>query len=363
MLKIRNPFTPTFGIVPPYLAGRDLLLDTLGASFDNGLGDPNLCTLLIGPRGSGKTALLSCVGGEARERGWIVVDSVAETGMLEDILQHAQHEAAHLVEPEPRRTLSGVNVGELIGLQWEIAGEHTPNWRMRMEALLRELSARKVGLLITVDEVRVDVEEMVSLASSYQLFVRSGFDVALLMAGLPANVTDLVEDRRVSFLRRARQHVLGPIGAVDVSRAFRKTIERAGRHIDEDALSVAVEASQGFPYMIQLVGYHMWIECDGDAITKEDALLGVRAAEEDFKTSILDRTWSEMSQGDRNFALAMLHDEQASSLTSVARRIGKGTNYASTYKRRLMKQGVIGSRPGNTFDFDIPLMRDYLRSL
>lgn len=362
MGKTRNPFTPTFGIVPPYLAGRDRLLDAMGASFDNGLGDPNLCTLITGPRGSGKTALLSCVGDEARERGWLVVDTVAETGMLEDILQHAEHEAAHLVGQEPRRTLSGVSVGELVGLQWETSGKETQNWRMRMEALLKKLADRETGLLITVDEVRASVEEMVSLASAYQLFVRGGFNVALIMAGLPANVTNLVEDKRVSFLRRARQHTLGPIGAQDVSRALRKTIERAGKRIESDALRMAVEASQGFPYMIQLVGYHVWLESDGNVITKEDALLGTRGAAEDFRRGILDRTWGEMSAGDRAFACAMLPDEQASSLTDVARRMGKGTNYASTYKARLIRQGVIGERPGGAFGFDIPLMRDYIRS-
>ena len=92
----RNPFTPTFGIVPPYLAGRDALLSAMGNAFEAGLGDPNLCTLLIGPRGSGKTALLSCIGDEARERGWIVVNAVAEGGMLQDILQHAFRDRRNL---------------------------------------------------------------------------------------------------------------------------------------------------------------------------------------------------------------------------------------------------------------------------
>ena len=94
MPRYRNPFTPTFGIVPPFMAGRDALLDFMSSAFENGLGDPNLCTLLIGPRGSGKTALLSCIGNEAREQGWAVVDAVAETGMLEDIVQHTEAEVS-----------------------------------------------------------------------------------------------------------------------------------------------------------------------------------------------------------------------------------------------------------------------------
>lgn len=364
MARTKNPFTPTFGIVPTYMAGRDSLLNTMNVAFEDGVGNPNLCTLLIGPRGSGKTALLSCIGDEAREQGWIVVDSVAEEGMLEDILQHFMEEATHLRDPGPSKRLSGMSIGDIVGFEWETKAEDPTNWRMRMEALLREVTQRKSGLIITVDEVRVDVDEMIRLASTYQLFVRQGLNVSIVMAGLPSNVTELVGDRRVSFLRRARQHQLGLLEKTDVARAFRKTLEYAGASIEDAALSIAVDASQGFPYMIQLVGYYMWLESDGSlSITKEDAVLGTHDAALDFRTGILEHTWSEMSKGDRAFALAMLPDVGGSTLTGVAKRMGKGSNYASTYKRRLMRQGVIGERPGGTFDFDIPLMRTFLNEM
>lgn len=364
MLRTRNPFTPSFGIVPPHLAGRDAILCTMTEAFESGLGNPSLCTLLIGPRGSGKTALLSCIGDEAREQGWIVVDVAAEDGMLEDIMQHAEAAARHLVDTTPERRLAGFSIGEILGLEWETKEQMAPNWRIRMEALLKKLQDLDTGLLITVDEVRVDVDEMIRLASAYQLFVRAGFEVALVMAGLPANVTELVEDKRVSFLRRARQHQLGIINDTDVARAFRQTIQGAGKGIEDDALDTSVAAAQGFPYMMQLVGYFMWAQCqERPVITLVDAQRGADDAIMDFRIGILDRTWSEMSPGDRSFAIAMLPDRHGSTLTDVAKRMGKGTNYASTYKKRLMRQGIIGNRFGGKFDFDIPLMREYLQQM
>ena len=362
MRKMRNPFTPTFGIVPPYLAGRGSLLDTMGDAFDAGLGDPNLCTLLIGPRGTGKTALLSCIGDEARERGWLVVDAMAEEGMLEDVYQHVAAQASGIVEGSSPKRLSGIRIGDAIGLEWENAAPDELGWRMRMESLLEKLAYAGTGLLVTVDEARVDVEEFIRFASTYQLFVRAGFVAALVMAGLPANVTDLVEDDRVSFLRRARQQHLGVIGDAEVALAVRKTVEGAGKSIDDDALDIVVSASAGFPYMIQLVGYFTWAESGDDLrINALHAQRGSRAAQDDFRRGVLDRTWREMSKGDRAFAAAMAPDEGGSTLTAVAKRMGRGTNYASTYKKRLMRQGIIGERPGDTFDFDIPLMREYLK--
>ena len=38
----RNPFTPTFGVVPSVMAGRDEQINSILNALDNGPGDPNL---------------------------------------------------------------------------------------------------------------------------------------------------------------------------------------------------------------------------------------------------------------------------------------------------------------------------------
>lgn len=360
-MGIANPFTPSFGIVPPYLAGRQDLLNIMKTAFQNGYGDPNLCTILVGPRGSGKTALLSCIGDEAREQGWIVVDVMAESGMLNEVFQHAQLKAASILGNQQKRTLTGVNIGELVGLEWETEQADAPTWRIKMERLLKQMADAEIGLVITVDEVKVNVDEMVRLVSAYQLFVRAGFHVSLVMAGLPAQVSFLMEHRDVSFLRRARQQRLGLVRDSDVAWALRKTIEDAGKHIDAEALELAVKNAQGFPYMIQLVGYYLWQESDEETTIGLKAVeRGCKAAQQDFEQGVLERTWFEMSKGDRAFALAMVPDEMGSTLTDVAKRLGRKTNYASTYKKRLLEAGVIGELAGNRFDFELPMMREYV---
>lgn len=363
MARERNPFTPTFGMVPRFLAGRDKLLDEMAEAFEDGLGNPNLSTMLIGARGTGKTAVLSCIADEAQSRGWIAVNVVASEGMLEDIVQQAGRLAAHLVDPGSDKRLSGLGVGQILNLEWVFREPESANWRSRMDAILEKLEERDVGLLITVDEVRVDVEELIHLVSTYQLFVREGKKVALVMAGLPSNATDLIDDERVTFLRRARQQRLGRIGDAEVARAFRKTIESAGKTIEEDALQLAVEASAGFAYMMQLVGYFAWAESNGSpVVTRQHAEQGIERARDDFRHGVLDATYREMSQGDREFVMAMLPDSNDSRLADVASRMGKGSNYASTYKKRLLRQGVIAENVDSTFRFEMPFMREYLES-
>lgn len=235
---------------------------------------------------------------------------------------------------------------------------------MRMESLLGPLREQGAGLLITVDEVRVDIGEVVKLGSAYQLFVRNSDLVSLTMRGYLPTLRIWLRTSAFRFCVAHVKHYLGTISDVEIARAFRKTIYQGGKTIAPDALSHAVETARGFPYMMQLVGYHMWSESDTSSeIGMDAALQGATDAKDEFRSGVLDRTWKEMSKGDQAFVRAMVPDDNGSTLTDIAMRMGRGTNYASTYKRRLLRQGVIGERPGSTFDFDTPMMRKYVEEV
>ena len=66
---MNNPFTPNFGQAPLYIAGRSFLTGEIERALDRGLGDPALASILVGPRGTGKTALLSHLGSYAEGHG------------------------------------------------------------------------------------------------------------------------------------------------------------------------------------------------------------------------------------------------------------------------------------------------------
>ena len=358
-----NPFTPTFGMVPPYLAGRQSLITSMRRAFQNGPGDPNLSSVLVGPRGSGKTALLSCIGDEAMKEGWLVADTVAADNMLDDILQRTQVVGRELLKNNEKKQLTGIGVGQMVSLTWESDQAETKNWRTKMSALLNELNKTQTGLLITVDEVRADIPEMIQLASMYQLFIREHAKIALVMAGLPVNINQLISHKEVSFLRRARQHYAGRIADRDIRSAFRKTIESAGKRIEDDALSLAVEAAGGFAYMMQLVGYAVWEESgEKELIDTPAAKQGIEEAKEDFKRGVLDRTWRELSKGDKKILEAMLKDQEYSTVTDIAKRIGKTPGYVSTYKTRLLMAGVIKELEGAVFTIAIPSFREYIKN-
>lgn len=354
-----NPFTPTFGEVPAYMAGRESLLGDLRRAFSSKRRHPNLTTVITGARGTGKTALLSEASDEAERCGWISVKTVALPGMLEDVLITAKRRAFHLLGDTSERRLSGLEVGQFFGVEWENSVRQT-NWRDQMTDLLEQLAKTDTGLVIVVDEVQPKLPEMIELAAIYQLFVMEGRKVALLMAGLPHNMTMLESDKTVSFLRRAQGAQLGRIPDFEVEEAMRRTIEDAGRSISDEALSEIVSASGGFPFMMQLVGFRTWDRHpDCLQITKDDALAGISLASKEFMERIIKTTYDSLSAGDKAFLEAMVLEGCPVRTASVAQRMGKTHSYATQYKNRLLGQGIV-EETGEGIDFQLPFMSEYV---
>ncbi|MEG1493517.1 MAG: ATP-binding protein [Gordonibacter sp.] len=358
----RNPFTPSFGQIPLHMAGREMVIDELLRAFDNGSGDPNLSTILIGARGTGKTALMSLLAHEAQGRGWLSVNVSALPGMLNDIVQQVRHVSRDAVDKPGGMRLKGVGIPQVLDIEWEREPQELPNWRTLMSEILEELNKRDTGLLITIDEVRGDFDELIQLIAIHQHFVREERKVALLMAGLPGEVSSLLQDKSVSFFRRACQRHLGRIDDFEIERALRRTVEDSGKEIESIALKRAVDAIGGFPFMMQLVGYRSWEEgALRKSIGVAEVEYGIQAAQHDMRARVLNATLDELSDGDVRFIAAMVEDEGASRLADIAQRMGVSGNYAAQYRRRLIENGVIGPRGRGKIDFELPGMRNYVR--
>lgn len=357
-----NPFTPVFGKVPPYMAGRERIVEDMVQAFEAGGANPDLCTIFVGARGTGKTALLTYLGFCAQRSGWIVADTTASDGMLEDIFERAKAASAHLVPADSSARVSGVSVGSVGSISWE----HAPveaNWRTKMSGLLDQLAEAQTGLVITVDEIDGSIDQTVELVTTYQHFVREGRSVALLMAGLPYKVSALLSGKTTSFLRRAARRTLGSIPSYEVKEAFRLTVEDGGKRIGGDALALASEAIAGFPFMFQLVGYRSWNAArQSEEITCEHVRQGIEVAREEFEQRVLDATIAELSKGDTVFLKAM-NAQGVTTREQLMQRTGKKSSYISSYKKRLLEAGVIEESSRGEFTFALPGMGEYLQRL
>jgi hypothetical protein len=362
MYNNNNPFTPTFGSIPLHLAGRDRLINDVLEGLRNGPGDPNRATIYIGARGSGKTVLLTKITEEASESGWVSANVNAQPDMLDEIMVQIRDNAAHVLSAESVSFITSVAIGGTGITRSEKAGIRRATWRSEMTSLLKELNSKGVGLLITVDELNVKIDELRSLIVTFQHFVRERREVALIMAGLPTKVSDLLRDDSISFLRRAFQHNLEPIEDSEVRYSLKRTINLAEREIDSDALDLAVQSTMGFAFMIQLIGYHIWRQQpESKAISIEDVEEGTVLAHMDLERMIFGNTYRDLSENDISFLVAMLEDNEFSKVSDIAKRMNVTPKYAGMYRARLIEQGIIGSRGYGKVAFDLPMFREYVK--
>jgi len=202
---------------------------------------------------------------------------------------------------------------------------------------------------------------MVEFISTFQFFIREKRNVALMMAGLPNKVMQMFQNSSISFLRRAFNRRLESISIPEVRAVMKKTIDLTGRQIELNALKTAADMTQGFPFMIQLIGYHSFNQSNRKTITLDDVKTGIEDAKYDMETMILDISLFELSDVDVKFLRAMLVDEDISKMSDIIKRMKTTPSNAGHYKRRLLNQGILVEAGRGKVVFSMPMMKDLLR--
>ena len=134
----------------------------------------------------------------------------------------------------------------------------------------------------------------------------------------------------------------------------------AGRTWDERALRYAVEASGGYPFMIQLIGNFAWRFANDEVISLDAAQKGVAKARKKLGQLVHEPALSDLSSEDRRFLAAMSLDDGPSKITELAKRLGVSDQQAYNYRARLHEADLVTIDRG-TADFVLPFLREHLR--
>lgn len=357
-----NPFKPSAGATPPHLVGRDDQIAAVADGIDEGPGSPGRLTIFTGARGVGKTTLLNAVDDVALERGWLFIDETATAGLMGRLDEHISHMLEER-RPRPKRRVTGVDLpASLGGVSTALTPELSAGLRRKLNTLLDDLENHGSGLLLTIDEVHVSVPDMREIAALAQHMIREQRQFALVMAGLPSAVSDLLSDDVLTFLRRADKHVLGDVDIDEVHDALVASFEENGRTMTAEASERAAEATFGYPFLIQLVGYHVWRATAGNVVDVATAEAGISNARRRLGSLVHETALADLSDLDRTFLVAMSLDDGPSQMADVRRRMGDiSPQHANTYRRRLMAAGMIRQVSHGKVSFALPYLRDLLR--
>lgn len=249
-------------------------MEAFGRGLEGGVGDPRRALLLSGPRGIGKTVTLNELEDEAKRRGWVVLRAQPHNLvplLVETAIPYARSTLSQ--QPEGRRRITGVNIAGIGGVRSEIddGDDPAPSLITGLNALADEAGTGS-GILITVDEVQsAPSDQLWELTAAVQDLMQDNRNIAFAAAGLPEGIATLLQHPGTTFLRRAQHSNLGPMSPEQTAEVLSRTAEAGGAAFDNEALRHAVGMSRGYPFLIQLIGFHLFERAgQGGTITAGD---------------------------------------------------------------------------------------------
>lgn len=356
-------FQPTFGNRPEQYIGRDGVIEQFMEGLREPVGSRNRCTLFLGQRGMGKTALLLELSDRASKAGYIVARVTAHENMPGAIIEQFQLNGSPFFNDDKRK-VTGVSAGALgfsFGLTFSEAAERQYGFRAKMSLLCDRLAEKGMGALILIDEVRSSAA-MREVAASYQELVGDRKNIAIAMAGLPHAVSSVLNDSVLTFLNRATKVELGSISTNLIRAYYERAFRSVGVDISDEMLDRAALATRGFPYLMQLIGYYVIQYTARDGIVTE-AVMGKseKAAMLDMEDNVFKPILTPLSDNDKIFLSALARCEGTVTTAELQAALGEKGPAIQPYRKRLIEAGVIEAPRRGELVFAVPYLADYLR--
>lgn len=194
--------------------------------------------------------------------------------------------------------------------------------------------------------------------------MRDNRDIAFSAAGLPEGVATLLQHPGTTFLRRAQHANLGPMTPEQTAEILSQTAAAGGAHFEDRALQNAVEISRGYPFLIQLIGFHLYERAgEGGGISAAD----VEAVREDVLSTLGQlvhapalKTVPE-KQEDFLRAMAEVQDGLAAVPTAaIAGHMGVAPQSLTMARQALLRRELVYSPRHGYLNFTIPHMGHFL---
>jgi len=357
-------FLPAFGNRPRHIIGRQGVIGNFLDGLNQPIGHPDRTTVIVGQRGTGKTTLLLEFAELAEREGFIPVRVAAHKDMLTEIIDAIQVRGSKYLKPSKKQVIgfSAGAAGFSLGISFSQVAESGYGSRMKMSLLCEELTINNRGVVILVDEVMPDAEAVRELASIYQQLIGENINISIAMAGLPASMSSVLNDDILTFLNRANKVYLDPIPYADVYRGYASEFANQDISMPDEVLSKLSAAARGYPYLYQLIGYHVLDLAMGRNLI-DDVLANqaIYIARNKMIDNVFSPVLKPLSSRDKDFLTAMSEDKEVSNITDIQGRMGVSKGYAQTYRRRLLEAGIISSPGLGKLEFAVPYLGEYLR--
>lgn len=349
-----NLFTPGFGVPPHVIVGRGRIADRHREAYASPGHDKYSSSIILGPRGAGKTVMLSALRDLAAAEGYVTVAVAAGTsGMRDALIAELQEIEATLGSDEPAEVTTKksrhLSLGPLT-LGREHAATAGTNRPTHLRAWFRSVAdvvtgSGGTGVFVTVDEMhRADIEDLIGFANDYQLASETDRrNIRFAGASLPEARHRFLEDDRLSFFRRCAETDLPPLDEADAESFLESVIADSQGTIEPDAMQMLTAAAVPLPYRMQLVGDYAWRLAGAPfrPIAERHAVRAVHLADHDCEQQIYGPMWATLTAREQQYLAALADLGGESPTVGIADRMGLPPSRLDTTRRRLRDHACI----------------------
>ncbi len=384
MDPVRNPFAPGAGNPPPELAGRKAILDRAAVVLERTVQHRHAKSfMLVGLRGVGKTVLLNRIGQMADERHlkWQLIESPEDKPLPELIVPALRRILLNLsnvqtVTDSVRRGLrvlasfakslklkyEGLEFGMDVERGVADSGDLDNDLADLFLAVGEAAKATGTGVIILIDELQYVAEaELSSLIMAVHKTSQRQLPVVLVAAGLPQLVGNM--GRSKSYAERLFDFPqVGPLSRADAITAITEPIAREGEKIARPAVEEMIEKAAGYPFFIQVWGYHCWNEADASPIKLADVKRAEPSVIRDLDESFFRVRFDRLSPSEKRYLRAMAElGEGPHRSGEVAEKLGVKVQSVAPTRSSLIKKGMIYSPQHGDTAFTVPLFDAFLK--
>ena len=359
-LADRSPFNPNFGKVPRLFLDRENIIDDYIDELTNSgdhIDTPYQTTMIYGVRGSGKTSMLTDIINRVKQLDdWIVVDLLNNRSIIDNLIESIQMQSKLNLS----KLIQKINDIKIKNFEIKLNSQNTHQMQLLL-GIFEKLSQQGKKVLITIDEV-ASTPEMRDLAMMYQLLIRQNFGIAMIMTGLPENISELKHNKVLTFLLRSNQLELSFLQGRSIEEAFRTNFEKENRQISDSVAVKLTQMTKGYAYAFQLLGYLIWKKTKpGDSI--DEKVIG--QVIDDYQQKLFDNAYAliyqKLTAVDKQFLKAMAQNNTDEvKLAFIADQTGKPSNYWSTYRKRLVRSQIIKNGSYGFVSFKLPFFKEFL---
>ena len=222
-MKQENPFTLTFGQKPTEFISRTEQIGKIIQTFDMELPSSKVY-MIAGVRGSGKTVSLTEIADHyANENNWIVLRLSADTDLISGAISEIRRTA------EFHHLDRGLNINLGVAELALSTSKDPIEKDAELRNLLEKIKKQGKRVLFIVDEIVNNAYGKI-FASCFQIYITNNYPVYLVMAGLYDNISNLQNEKSLTFLYRAPKIFLEPLSIPAMTTSYRTVFDQSSFH-------------------------------------------------------------------------------------------------------------------------------------